>query len=221
MKLRLGPLPSLGFVFVAAVSVIGCSTETGAGGTRAELEVIGEDRLESDCSEPRKYIAVVADGGCVEIAAEGGRWVPSSLFEDAPPEANACVYAWTTEADAPPDRMALYAFVHPYTTGALTPSCGDAARVREDIVLEPIPGLDAFGMAGSVGCDVCGIVKRDKLWVVLPPERVFAKQVGVQLTNGTMAAFKIKADEGTRAAVVTLPPTEPGVAYVEGPVTIF
>jgi hypothetical protein len=36
-----------------------------------------------------------------------------------------------------------------------------------------------------------------------------------------MAAFEIKADEGTRAAVVTLPPTKPGVEYVEGSVTIF
>jgi hypothetical protein len=219
MKLRLGPLPLR--ALVASLSLVGCSTETGAAGTRAELEVIHNGRLDSDCSEPRTYIAVVAEGGCVEVAAEGGRWVPSPLFEDAPPEANACVYSWISEADASPDRVALYAFVHPFTTGALTPSCGDAARVREDIVVEPIPSLDPFGMAGSVGCDVCGIVKRGKLWVVLPPERVFSKQVGVQLTNGTMAAFKINADEGTRAAVVTLPPTEPGVAYVEGPVTIF
>jgi hypothetical protein len=213
MKLR---LPSLSLL--AAISLVGCSTETGV--TDAE-PASSEDALEATCSEPREYIAVVAERGCVEVAAERGRWVPSPLFEDAPPEANACIYAWAGEAGAPVDRWALYAFVRPYDSGALTPSCGGGERVREDIVLEPIPGLDIFGMAGSVGCDVCGIVKEGKLWVVLPPERVLSRQVGLPLTNGGMAAFQIKADEGARAVTVSLPPTEPGVAYVEGHVTVY
>lgn len=217
MKLFLGPLAGL-FV-LATVLAIGCSAETPAEDPVESSTVEGE--LTASCKYPRRYIAVVADGACTEVTAKRGRWVPSPLFEDAPPEANACVYSWSGEKWARVDRDVLYRHVQPFTSGALTPSCGKAERVRDAVTLQPIESLDVFASAGSVGCDVCGIVKEGKLWVVLPPEKIFNRQFAVSLTDGSVAKFQIHADQDARAIAVPLPPTAQGVEYVEGHVKIY
>jgi hypothetical protein len=226
MKLLLAPLLIVGsMLVVAGCSAIGESSngEEQPGGAAGENEAALNGRDAASCRYPRRYIAVVSTGTCAEITGERGKWTPSPLFPDAPPEAsNACVYSWSGERYAPVDRAALYTTIKPYTTGqALTPSCSANNQTIDLGLVEEIPTLDIFGYAGSVGCDVCGTLVERKIWVVLPPEETISRQFEVRLSNGTPQYFQIRAEEGTRALTIQLPDPPAGTEYVQGRVAVY
>lgn len=217
MKL-IAPLLLLGSFLVVA----GCSSAE----TRQADENEEEQRVElnaASCRYPRRYIAVVSSGACAEIPGERGTWTPTPLFPDAPPAAaNACVYAWSGERYARVDRTALYAAIQPDTTGqALTPSCSADNQTIDLGLVEEIPTLDAYGMAGSVGCDVCGTLVQRKIWVVLPPEKTITRQFEVRLSDGTSQYFQIQAEQGKRALSIQLPDPPVGTEYVEGHIAVY
>jgi hypothetical protein len=214
-------------VLAVVAGAAGCSTET------SPAPEVGSDSVTSvdggTCSDSGKYFAVHEDEKCSEAPGAGGSWVPSPLFAGAPPEFHACTYVWMPAAStpaAPADRAALVDHVQPSIGGsALTPSCGAPGQLAKPgmaSILEdpdptsPVPG----GEGGTVGCDVCGFVDEGTAFVVLPPEQVTLGEFAVKLTNGQSKAFKVDLSTGVKATSVPLPALPPGVAYVEGPVTV-
>ena len=212
-------------VVLASLFAMGCASESGATDERlpgSEGEVAStDDEIRASCASPRKYFATFGDGSgtCTPITGNRGRWLPEPLFHDAPADVqtSACAFRWSGARGSRPDRERLIEQVG--LQNGLAPACGDATDVSVANV-EPILQIDTTGMAGSVGCDVCGIVKDRVVFAVLPPEKILLKQFAVRLSNGKERAFQIAATEG-RAVSVTLPAPPRGTKYVQGRVPIF
>jgi hypothetical protein len=180
-----------------------------------------EDEIRASCSSPRRYFATFREGSgtCEPIPARRGQWVPEPLFADAPDDVQSttCAYRWSGAKYSRPDREAIAAKVG-YVNG-LAAACGTSS-VADVGLLQPIPKLDVFAQAGSVGCDVCGILRKGKIWIILPPEKIAQKQFEVQLDNGTTRAFQIQETDA-RALTIALPPPPAGTQYVSGRVHIY
>lgn len=178
-----------------------------------------EAEVRASCTDPRLYFTVRAEGGCEVVTAKRGRWTPSPVFRDAPPEVQrlACAYRWAGPKGASPDRRALELALG--ERAALAPVCGaDAALVPVRGNAARIEGSPIGGLAGSVGCDVCGIVWQNKLWVVISPD-VSRRQVSVPLSTGTTDGFEL-ASSSARAVVIDLPPATAG-EYRQGVVPVY
>ena len=214
MSSRFVLTPLLCLIGLGVMGLGGCTGDARSTSEPPDSSI--EEELRT-CKYPRRYIAVVAESECPEVVATRGRWVPSPLFPDAPPGSGACFYTWSGEKNARVDRTALEEQVG--YSGALTPSCGPEGIDEPN--LYPIPPLPVHGMAGSVGCDVCGLQRNGKLWVVIPPERDLERQLEVRLSNGATQAFQLNAPSATRRITVTLPPPPPGTQYVNGRVAIY
>ena len=206
---------------VVPLLVAGCAGEPSTSTDDANEMNSAEGGLSASCTHPRRYVAVVAEGECTKVTATRGRWAPSPLFEDAPEGSGYCIYTWDGESDAPADRAALEARFPRYDVGigALAPLCGEGGVVH-DAALEELPFPLITGQAGSVGCDVCGIVEDNRLWVVLPPEYIRFRKFNVKLSNGGERSFKIAADRSARAVSLPLPEPPAGTHYVEGRVRV-
>ena len=218
-----------GMAAIVATASIGCSSAsdgTGAaaaepGGEGNEAEAVAtQEEIRASCSNPREYFATFLEGSgtCAPIPARNGQWLPEKLFADAPDDVQAttCAYRWSGAKYSRPDRDAIAAKVG-YENG-LAPACG-ASSTPDVGLLQPIPDIDIFAQVGSVGCDVCGVIRRGKMWVVLP-ERVAQKQFQVRLDNGQTLSFQIAAT-AARALSLTLPPPPPGTRYESGRVRIY
>lgn len=177
-----------------------------------------EDEVRASCTQPKMYFAAVAEGTCAPVAGKGGRWVPEDLFADAPSEVRrfACAYRWRAAPSRTPDRAALETVLG--KDAGMAPVCGvDAALVpvRSEVTeTDFTPGA----MAGSVGCDVCGFVWGDKLFTVLPPDRVSLRKVELATVNGAWKAFQI-GNTNARAVVTDLPKVPGG--WVQGHAPVY
>lgn len=222
------PLVPLTVGLLASLFAIACTSVNGdepasPSPTEGAAEGAGqsEDEIRASCTNPRSYYATLTEPGarCEAIAARRGQWIPEPLFKDAPADVqiSTCAYAWKGEKYSRPDRDAIYGELG-YSNG-LTPSCG-ASSAPEIGALTPIPYVEDWTQAGSVGCDVCGILKRGNVWVILPPDRSFRKQLQVQLSNGDTRAFQIQPTDA-RALMIQLPAAPRGTSYKEGRVKIL
>jgi hypothetical protein len=194
-------------------------------GTSDEAEgesVSTEEEIRASCSSPRRYFVTFREGSgtCTPIAARRGQWLPEKLFADAPADvqASTCAYRWSGLKYSRPDHDAIRARVG--ETNGLAPACGSGSA--PDIgLLQPIPHVEDIGtQAGSVGCDVCGIVRSGRIWVILPPEKITHKQFEVQLSNGQSRAFQIETTDA-RALSIALPPPPAGARYKQGRVHMY
>jgi hypothetical protein len=204
----------------ASLFAMACAADPAAPGGDDGLEQ-DESEMRASCTYPRRYFVTFREGStCEPIDGRRGRWVPETdpVFADAPVEVarTTCVLAWRGERYARPDRDALVAKIGEKSAAA--PACG-AQSTSAVGVLQPIPHIDNWTMGGAVGCDVCGITKGGKIWVVLPPERILLGQVEVKLTNGETRAFQIQGQG--KALSMSLPPAPQGAAYVDGRVSIY
>ena len=204
---------------LCATAAMGCASANPApadDGRAPEGEVgSSEDEVRASCSNPRKYFATLQDGAtCQPVAAQGGRWLPEPLFGDAP---STCAYRWSGVKGARPDRQPLLEVVG-FQNG-VAPACGSGADAGVGNV-RSIPDIDFTGQAGSVGCDVCGVVKGKIVFVILPPEKILLKQFSVGLSNGKQRSFQIESGDA-RALSVTLPPPPAGTKYLQGHVKIL
>jgi len=216
---------------MASLVIAGCTSSTsddganGANGNGGSVETdesaaSTDDEIRASCNSPRRYFVTYADGrACAPIPGRRGRWLPEKLFADAPDEVQSatCAYRWSGAKYSRADGDALKASVG--LTGGVAPACGDSSE-PEIGLLEQIPYVDNWTQAGSVGCDVCGVLRRGRIWVILPPEKIALKQFEVQLSNGETRAFQI---QGTRAGAVsvTLPPPPAGTSYKQGRVHVY
>jgi hypothetical protein len=206
---------------LASLLAVACSSSTEGTDQPVEDPEAIEDEVRASCTNPRRYFVTFREGSgtCAPIAGHRGQWVPEALFPDAPADvqASTCIYAWSGEKYSRADRDAIATAVG--ESNGLAPACGSSSL--PDIgALEPIPDLDVWGHAGSVGCDVCGVLRRGRLWVILPPERVASRQFQVQLSNGENRAFQIGATNA-RALSITLPTPPAGTSYQQGRVQIY
>ena len=212
-------------VVLASLLAAACASEpvpADEGGRADEGEVTStEDEVRASCTSPRKYFATFRNGsgGCTVIVGHRGRWVPEPLFVDAPADVqlSTCAFRWAGAKGSPPDRERLLQEVG-FENG-LAPACGTSSAVSLGN-LQPIPSIDILTQGGSVGCDVCGIVRDRVVWAILPPEKTRLKQFAVRLSDGQERAFQISGAEGP-AVSITLPPPPRGTKYVQGRVTIF
>lgn len=184
------------------------------------LEAVAAGHDAGACEHPTRYFAALRAGTCATVRASGGAWVPGPAFEgDDVPATAPCAYEWQTKSGALPDPSTLVRGLGGAGRVAITPACDAGAFPGVGTVMS-IPELGPIANVGSSGCDVCGTLVRDHLWVILPPERVFSRHVAVRLTNGQTQSFQIDAQPGVRAVSVTLPTPPVGVAYVEGKVAV-
>lgn len=206
--MNLRPLLALSGM-LASLSAFACSSAEAPGADGDEGAT--EQAIVASCTSPRRYFAAVGDGGCAPIAGRRGEWVGDELFADAPEEVRSatCTYRWVAERSSRPDRDALFSRIG-WGEGA-APACG-AGSFPDIGALEPIAQLDIFGQAGAVGCDVCGLLRRDRVWVVLPPDKVIMREFEVRLSDGTSRAFKIDASRAS-ALSMALPALPAGVSY--------
>jgi len=204
----------------AALAAAGCSGDVvEPSGEEGDEVASSEAEVRASCNSPRRYFAVRRESACVEVSGYRGRWVPEAIFADAPEtmSAGTCAYRWVGKKYSRADGDALRRTLGAYD--ALAPACGagslpDIARIR------PIDAMDIHGMAGSVGCDVCGIVKERRLLAVLPPDRIRSGQFAVKLSDGTTKMFEIEGAE-SRAVSIDLPALPEGVAYEQGRIGIY
>ena len=179
-----------------------------------------DDEIRASCNSPRRYFVTYGDDRrCEPIAGNQGQWIPEALFDDAPPEvqASTCAYRWSGAKYSRPDREAIAAKVG-YTNG-LAAACGSSSEPHVGL-LQPIPGIDIWTQAGSVGCDVCGVLRKGRVWVILPPEKIVRKQFEVQLSNGETRAFQI-GNTDSRALSIELPAPPAGTSYKQGRVHLY
>lgn len=210
---------------LVSVCAVACSSrEDGAPASEGEGDAEATDQdVTASCTYPRRYFVTFGEATdeqpCTPIAGRRGQWLPEPLFADAPEDVqlSTCAYRWSGEKYSRPDRDAIAARVG--NVNALAPACGTS--VAPDIgALEPIPHLDVLSQAGSVGCDVCGVLRNGKLWVILPPEKIATKQLEVRLDNGQTRAFQIQ-NADARALSITLPPPPAGAQYRQERVRVY
>lgn len=221
----LTPLRRLLPFATASLLAMGCAAETSPAdddspGDEGEVGA-SEDEVRASCAAPRKYFVTFRDGGatCAPIAGRRGRWMPEPLFQDAPADVQSttCALRWSSTGSSRPDDESLRAAVG--LDSGLAPACGEGSDASLG-TLKPIAHIDFLGQSGSVGCDVCGIVRGKKIFAILPPERILLKQLAVRLSNGEERAFQLTGTEG-RAVSLTLPAPPRGTTYQQGRVHIF
>lgn len=208
----------------ASLSAIACSSADdgaigGSGASDDEEVASTEAEVRASCTSPRLYFAAL-HSACTTVAGKRGRWVPEPIFADSPEDVQegTCAFRWVGAKYSRADREALVAAVGSYEN-ALTPACGNSTTPAVGEVRE-IEALDIFGHAGSVGCDVCGKLRRDRIKVILPPDKIGARQFMVPLSNGSHRFFEIGQTDA-RALSIELPPAPPGTFYEAGRVHIY
>lgn len=217
--MKLLPLSS---ILAGALLLVACASSTHEGSD--EVVDADEAQLNATCKYPRRYAAILKNGeACTNVPASRGEWVAAPAFEGAP--SGACTYEWSGEKRARVDRATIRGYVE-NREGVLSMMCGGSATDTDGLdpgYVEEIDGLSIYGMAGSVGCDVCGIERNGKVWVVIPPERETHGELQVPLSDGRFKAFRIRAPQGASVMSLTLPPPPPGTHYVSspGPITIY
>jgi hypothetical protein len=72
--------------------------------------------------------------------------------------------------------------------------------------------------SGSVGCDVCGIVWGDRMWLMISPQ-ILWKHVEVARSSGDIARFNLSFPSAR--AVTAVLPTAGADAYVNGFVVAY
>ncbi|MCA9588544.1 MAG: hypothetical protein KC657_24675 [Myxococcales bacterium] len=191
-----------------------------AGDVGAEDMTDDELRTTTSCERPKQYAVSLRAGACAEVAGTRGRWVPGALSSDLPDElaSTACIFRWQPDRRARPDRASLEALPE---LDAMVAMCGASSSPRL-AVARKIPHLDNVGMGGAVGCDVCGVIGRErKLWAILPA-RTYLKQLEVPLSDGRSQAFQIDSEVEAGVLEIELPDDLPrGVAYAQGRVPIW
>jgi hypothetical protein len=231
MKLSSPPFVPFAVALLASLSAVACSSGAGEGVTGApeggEVDAT-EDEVRASCTNPRRYFATFTDSAtsapatpaCAPIPGYRGQWLPAPLFTDAPPEVqvSTCAYQWSGEKYSRPDREAIVASVE--YPSVLAPACGTAST-PDVAALQPIPYVEvSLIQAGSVGCDVCGLLRNGKLWVILPPELNLKRQLELRLDSGEIRSFQIQNAQA-RALSITLPAPPAGTSYVQGRTKVY
>lgn len=229
----------------AACAFVACTEDEGATPatkptTREDqsndVDAGGEtDASTADASQPKQYLAFLEAGPCGDVsgatraAGTRGRWVSQPLFPDAPPAVReiACAYSWTPtraptrDSDTPDvlDRDALFAGLG--EADLVTPSATPipiALPAIDPREAEPIDGgFSGDGPpTGVSGCDVCGRVAAQRIFVIRPPEKVSHHRLLVPTTTGMFRVFDVPATTSAQVFTVQLPTTPSGDAYTEG-----
>ena len=171
------------------------------------------------CTNAKRYYVVSAERECAEVKVDEGQWSFTSLFPGAPEYVtrHACAYTWSGRLGASPNQAALEAALG--KTYALTPVCEPALPTMPVLALaEPTDIVLTVPSSGSVGCDVCGIVWGDRMWLVIAPS-ILHKHTEVMRASGAIARFNL-AFSAARAATAALP-AGGADAYVNGFVRVY
>jgi hypothetical protein len=196
----------------------GCASE---GGTPPvdDGEPTNEDDEVRACTRPSLFVAALPTRACVAVGSKAGRWQAEELFKDGPADVSrfACSFRWASATGARPDVSALRAALG--DAAPLAPVCGAAPQASPARV-EASETEDGIGpLGGSAGCDVCGMVRGDRVWAVLPPDLAPLRQIRVPLSSGGTKSFKL-GPSSSSALVVDLPRLKSG-RYVPGHVTVY
>jgi hypothetical protein len=211
-----------------ALAVVACG---GSGGGSSDSDPnAGESDdalIPASCTEAdarRFETLLVGDTKCENVRGERGTWLGRRLFTDAPEgfRDRACRFTWRATNGSSPDREALEVA----TQGAeLTPTCarGTPPTLHADEVEAANPG-EILPQGGSIGCDVCGILDRRKVWIVRPPnvDRIRFSANLADAQTGRIVDYKSFAVEPPRgpSLVVQLPEPPAGQQWVDGPINL-
>lgn len=204
--------------FGVALALAGCASSPGADSTGSDDESLASES-ELRAASCGHYSAFFADRSCPTVQGKRGHWEPEPLF-DGPEDVRdkSCSYRWVPTATAKPDTKALTAATRDESNvviGAVAPMCGASS---DPVVVDPheVAPEPFHPQLGSVGCDVCGVIRGGKGWVVVPPNFP-SPTFPVDLTNGDRRQFALPGNVAG-AVEVRLPTPPAGASYVDGPI---
>jgi hypothetical protein len=221
-------LPLLVLTAIAgALALGGCSSHAADDASSSDDEGVSADEIRAGrCVAARRYDVFLTEGVCQDVVGANGTWVAESLFPDAPAEVRdtSCAYKWVGARKV--DHLAIYDLPH---ASVIAPVCA-AARdtVSTTVATDDAPYWDVFIMGGATGCDVCGKLRKDKAWIILPPDRDLIGKVQVPYVNdgspGAAAGIALQLRDvppGVRAVSIDLPPAPRGKTYATGALTVY
>lgn len=187
------------------------------------VELVADDASAVEASSCLHFLGIVDGAACPSVPARRGSWVGSALerggWEGAPRVV--CEFAWRPWLAARPDVAALEKVVDT----APTDLCSVTSAPREDggagFGLQPLTTLTPLSMGGAVGCDVCGLQRDGRLWLIFPPDRVLLREISVRLSDGSERFFRVDGSPQARSAIVALPPPPPGKSWARSTVPVY
>jgi hypothetical protein len=199
-------------------TVAACSDDGESGQTSSEVKATAV----SHCPGTRRYDAFLQPGStCQNVEATGGDWVAAPIFPDAPAKVRdiSCAYYWRSSVNppGPPEPQALQSLrARLLTANCAQPWCdSEECRMAGTGGASPMPaGVMASPGSGANGCDVCGIVSEDKLYIIVPED--FLGRYSVQLEEQN---YLVLPDDRAQSYSVELP--NQAMSYPEGFVTIY
>jgi len=214
-----------------ALALVACGSESQR---RAETDAqnMGESEdalIPASCTEAdarRFETLLVGETKCEDVRGKQGTWLGRQLFPDAPESIRdrACRFTWRATGGSLPDRDVL----ERATTGSvLTATCarGTPPTLTAEEAEAPNPS-EILPQGGSIGCDVCGILDRNrrKVWIVRPPnvDRIKFGAMLADTQTGRIVDYKSFAVAPPRAPsmVVELPEPPAGQDWVDGPIQL-
>ena len=171
-----------------------------------------------------RYLALLGEGSegpCADVAGRGGAWLAQPTFPQAPAALRdrACTYVWSAPASAPADVEALAKLATTFLTkGAEVAACEPPALELSPLLPDPDA---ASGPMGVTGCDVCGLVIDDEVFVVLPLDDVDRTwTLGVEMGDRLLSFTIEQPVHRAQAFSAKLPPAEGAEGYT-GRVLLF
>jgi hypothetical protein len=180
----------------------GAAATAGAQSEPAGAEPGGVAGCAAEC-RTRFLISLPPPQRCADLTPPGGLWEVEALDREAPP-ASFCFVVARGDVGAA-DVAALEQAVAATGEGVIAPACGVGGASREGELL-PIPQIDFIPThAGANGCDVCGFRIRNRVYAILPSDRVVLRQFELAAPQGGTRAFAIRAASEARAVSLPLP----------------
>jgi hypothetical protein len=224
MRRHLSPL--LALAAIASTLTLGaCASHADDAASSADEGVSADEIRAGRCVAARRYDVFLTEGVCQDVVGADGTWIAESLFPDAPADVRdtSCAYKWVGARKI--DHLALYDHAH---ASVIAPVCA-AARdtVSTTVATDDAAYWDIFIMGGATGCDVCGKLRKDKAWIILPPDRDLIGKVQVPYVNDSSPgapgiALQLRdIPPGVRAVSIDLPPAPRGKTYATGALTVY
>ena len=226
MRHHLSPLLVLATAIASALTLGACASGAGNDASTSADEGVSADEIRAGrCVAARRYDVFLTEGVCQDVAGTNGTWVAESLFPDAPAEVRdtSCAYEW--QGSRKIDHLAIYGLPH---ASVIAPVCA-AARdtVSTTVATDDAAYWDVMIMGGATGCDVCGKLRKDKAWIILPPDRDLIGKVQIPFVDdgspgATGIALQLRdVPSGVRAVSIDLPPAPRGKTYATGALTVY
>lgn len=179
-----------------------------------------ELRVDGKCVAANRFVAT--NGRCETVTTPTGTWQAGPLFDDG--DTTHCLFRWKGgKRDVPAlETSAKQAPGSSYGT-ALVPDCSTAAERKKTplLVSGGLQDASAFPydpQGGASTCEVCGLLKNDKLKLVFPSDGF--RRIQIPVSGGRSQIFTVDVPKDVISVEIAAPEPPPGAEFIEGPVRI-